>query len=104
MALISVVAPCYNEEDNVDELHARLSAAFAGALQALGSVHALVVHGEPGMDEISPLGLTRVVEIRDGERTEWTIDPERYGSREELTAAVRAAMIGALPVGMRPVE
>lgn len=29
MALISVVAPCYNEEGNVAELHARLSNVFA---------------------------------------------------------------------------
>lgn len=52
---------------------------IAGALRVLGTVHALIVHGEPGMDEISPLGPTRVVEIRDGESREWTIDPSRYG-------------------------
>src|SRR3954466_16369169 len=52
---------------------------LAGALSALGSVHALVVHGEPGMDEISPLGTSQVVEIRDGESREWTIDPARFG-------------------------
>ncbi len=52
---------------------------LAGALAELGSVHALVVHGEPGLDEISPLGATRVVEIREGSMSEWTIDPEDYG-------------------------
>jgi len=30
MSRISVVAPCYNEEDNVDELHRRVAAVFAG--------------------------------------------------------------------------
>src|SRR3954471_9157677 len=52
---------------------------IAGALRTLGTVHALVVHGEPGMDEVSPLGPTHVVEIRDGVMREWTIDPARYG-------------------------
>ena len=52
---------------------------LAGALAALGAAHALVVHGEPGMDEISPMGATHVAEVRDGAVTEWTIRPEDYG-------------------------
>jgi anthranilate phosphoribosyltransferase len=51
---------------------------LAGALEQLGTRHALVVHGT-GMDEISPLATTKVVEIRDGKRSDWTIDPSRYG-------------------------
>jgi len=52
---------------------------LAGALIELDSLHSLVVHGEPGLDEISPLGPTNVVEVRDGHTTEWTIDPEEFG-------------------------
>jgi anthranilate phosphoribosyltransferase len=52
---------------------------LAGALKSLGAVHALVVHGAPGMDEVSPLGLTHVVEIRDGATREWSIDPSAFG-------------------------
>ncbi len=33
MKLISVVTPCYNEEANVDELHARIKAVFEGLPQ-----------------------------------------------------------------------
>lgn len=51
---------------------------MAGALAELGSVHALVVHGEPGMDEISPIGCTRVLEVRSGTVREWSIDPAVY--------------------------
>ncbi|HEX7938194.1 MAG TPA: hypothetical protein VF483_04330, partial [Gemmatimonadaceae bacterium] len=36
------------------------------------------VHGT-GMDEISPLAPTHVVEIRDGRTTEWTINPAEFG-------------------------
>jgi anthranilate phosphoribosyltransferase len=58
---------------------ARRVSLIAGALRTLGTEHALVVHGEPGMDEISPLGSTHVVEIRDGQVREWTVDPSRHG-------------------------
>jgi len=51
---------------------------LAGALAELGTEHALVVHGA-GMDEISPLGPTRVLEVRRGQVTEWTIDPVALG-------------------------
>jgi anthranilate phosphoribosyltransferase len=88
---------------------ARRVPLIAGALQALGTRHALVVHGEPGMDEISPLGPTQVIEIRDGAATEWTIEPGRFGfargREEELrggppaenAAAVRAVLEGNAP-------
>ena len=52
---------------------------LAAALASLGAVHALIVHGEPGMDEISPIGPTHVAEVRDGAVSEWTIDPSDYG-------------------------
>jgi len=48
---------------------------MAEALQRLGALHALVVHGTIGMDEISPVGSTGVWEIRDGAVREWTLDP-----------------------------
>lgn len=50
-----------------------------GALQELGHIRALVVHGDPGMDELSPVGTTRVVELRDGEILEYEVSPEQLG-------------------------
>jgi anthranilate phosphoribosyltransferase len=59
--------------------HARLD-LIAGALHELGTEHALVVHGEPGMDEISPLGVTHVRELRGSTPiATWTIDPASFG-------------------------
>lgn len=48
---------------------------IAGALQVLGHHRALVVHGEPGLDELSPLGPTRIVELRDNALSTRTLDP-----------------------------
>jgi len=55
---------------------------LAGALSVLGSVHALVVYGEPGLDEVSPLGPTHVVEVLNGTTQRWTIHPEEHGFRK----------------------
>jgi anthranilate phosphoribosyltransferase len=55
---------------------------LAGALSALGAVHALVVHGEPGLDEVSPLGPTHVIEVRNGTTNRWTIHPDEHGFKK----------------------
>lgn len=52
---------------------------IAGALHELGTEHSLVVHGEPGMDEISPLGPTTIIEIRGSALTRWQFDPGSVG-------------------------
>jgi anthranilate phosphoribosyltransferase len=85
---------------------------MAGALAELGSVHALVVHGEPGMDEISPIGCTRVLEVRSGVVSEWMIDPARFnllsaaeelagGEPAENAARVMAVLDGSDKGGAR---
>jgi anthranilate phosphoribosyltransferase len=65
----------------------------AAALASLGTVHAMVVHGEPGMDEISPMGPTAVAEIRGGAITRWTIDPVAFG----MPLAQASALAGSTP-------
>jgi anthranilate phosphoribosyltransferase len=52
---------------------------MADALARLSAEHALVVHGRVGMDEISPVGITDVWEIRRGGVTMWELDPARHG-------------------------
>ena len=91
----------------------RRLALLAGALAELGSIHALVVHGEPGLDEISPLGPTRVLEVRSGAVRQWEIRPEHYGLRaasaSELAggdpasnaAVIEAVLAGGGPAGAR---
>jgi anthranilate phosphoribosyltransferase len=56
---------------------------IADALRRLGAVHALVVHGEIGLDEIAPVGRTTVWEVRGGGVREWSLDPRELGVATE---------------------
>ena len=48
-------------------------------LKNLGSDHVWVVHGEDGMDEITTTGKTHIVELKNGDITEFDITPEDVG-------------------------
>ena len=65
----------------------------AGALAELGADHALVVHADVGMDEISPLGATRCWEVRGGGVREWVLDPATL----DLAAGELLSLAGAEP-------
>ena len=51
---------------------------MAEVLRRLGSKHVMVVHSEDGLDEISIAAPTHVVELKDGDITEYTIDPAEH--------------------------
>jgi anthranilate phosphoribosyltransferase len=85
----------------------------AGAAAALGFTRALVVHGAPGLDEISPLGVTDVLEVRGGATHAWRIDPADHalaggstgdlacGGPDENAAIIRNVLSGCGPAGAR---
>ena len=52
---------------------------LAEAMAALGTRRALIVHGAPGMDEVSPVGETDVIEVEGGRLSRWRIDPRIAG-------------------------
>ncbi len=62
---------------------------FASALAALGGRHALVVHSEDGLDEISPAAATEVCEMRDGVLSRYRIAPADFGLPAEGLDALR---------------
>jgi anthranilate phosphoribosyltransferase len=66
---------------------------MAGALERLGCEHALVVAGADGMDEISIVGETRVVEVTRAGIRSYTIAPEQAG----LTRAEPESLAGGTP-------
>ena len=85
-----------------------LARTYAETLAELGARHALVVHGEGGVDELTPSGPSLVVEVRDGSIREWELDPQALGiarsGRAELRggdAAENAASLRAVLDGER---
>jgi len=75
----------------------------AAVLRELGSMRALVVRGQDGMDEITLTGPTDVAELRDGAIRKYTLTPEALGlarcRADDLsggTAAENAAIARAI--------
>ena len=52
---------------------------IAESLVRLGASYAVVLHSDDGLDEISIAAPTRIAEVRNGEVTEWSIDPRTLG-------------------------
>jgi anthranilate phosphoribosyltransferase len=62
---------------------------LAHVLANLGSHHVMVVHSEDGMDEISIGAPTFVAELKDGEVTTYTIQPEDFGLKSADLATLK---------------
>lgn len=60
----------------------KLLPVYAEVFRLLGRKRAWVAHGAGGLDEVSTLGPTKVLEMRDGEIREFVIDPAALGVPE----------------------
>jgi anthranilate phosphoribosyltransferase len=79
---------------------------IARALGELGADHVLVVHGDEGLDDISPTGPTRTWELRGGEVRVGSMDPAELGlvagSLDDIQsgdAAANAATVRSILAG-----
>ena len=59
--------------------HRDLVPKLAQVLKQLGSRHVMVVHAADGLDEMSLGSDTYVAELRGGEITEYTLNPQQFG-------------------------
>ena len=71
--------------------HPDLVDVQARVLRELGSVHALIVHGREGLDEISIAGETLVGELKNGEVSHYTVTPEDFGLQRHALAEIKVA-------------
>jgi anthranilate phosphoribosyltransferase len=65
----------------------RLVPLVAEAMTMLGAKHAMVVHGDGGLDELALSGPSEVAEVCDGAVTQYVVKPEQFGlQRAPLSA------------------
>ena len=70
-----------------------LGEKMAMVLQRLGCNHALVVHGEDGLDEISITGPSQIWELKDGSIFNFTVTPEDLGLSSASASDVQGSSI-----------
>ncbi len=91
--IFNILGPLTNPANAPNQVmgvfHADLVGIQARVLQRLGSNHVMVVHGEEGLDEISPAGETLVAELRNNEVAEYKIHPRRFGMKQADLAMIR---------------
>ena len=69
--------------------HPDLVGIQARVLQRLGSQHVLVVNGSDGLDEITISGPTSVAELKDGNISEYTVQPSDFGLQTASLDSIR---------------
>ncbi len=62
---------------------------LAEVLKNLGSVHAWVVHGSDGLDELSTTGTTCVAELKDGDISVFEVTPDMVGLPQATLADLK---------------
>jgi anthranilate phosphoribosyltransferase len=91
--LFNLLGPLSNPAGVRRQLIGVFSAAWlepmAEVLRNLGSERVWITHGADGLDEMSTTGVTKVVELRDGEIRAFEITPESVGLPRASLAALK---------------
>ncbi len=93
--VFNILGPLTNPADAKGQLMGvfdpKLTETLAEVFRQLGLKRALVVNGDPGIDEISTVGPTKISELRDGKIKTYQFDAKEFGIKKaelkDLTAA-----------------
>ena len=80
-----------------------LQEKMALVLQSLGCQHALVVHGEDGLDELTITGKTRVCELKDGRIENYSVSPQDFGLSEAAPESLKGGTAGENAASLRSI-
>ena len=96
-SVFNILGPLTNPAGAVYQVlgvgEASLAMKLAEALKFLGSKHALVVHGEDGVDEVSLGGRTLICELKDDSIRSYYFVPEDVGFRRVSRDGLRATAV-----------
>jgi len=91
--IFNLLGPLSNPADVkrqvVGVFDARWVEPLAEVLHNLGSVHAWVVHGADGLDELTTTGITKVAELKDGAIRTFEVRPEDAGLQRATLAQLK---------------
>ncbi len=91
--LFNLLGPLLNPANAANQVMGVFSEAWvqpmSEVLSRLGSRHAMVVHAEDGLDEISIAAPTRVSELKNGWIRNFSITPEQFGFQRSSLAPIQ---------------
>ncbi len=70
-----------------------LTETHAHVLKNLGTIHAFIVHGADGLDEITTTTTTRISELKNGDVNTYTLDPTTLG----IPKTEQESLLGGTP-------
>ena len=76
-------SPALVDKQVIGVFEKKLLRIFAEALKNINIKFAWIVNSEDGLDEISPYAKTNVFQLKDGEISEFTIDPEELNVKAD---------------------
>lgn len=83
--VFNIIGPLSHPAGNINQLigvaDRKLLPKMASVLQGLGCQHALVVHGEDGLDEVSTSAKTLIYEVKKSTVNKYEIQAEEFGIR-----------------------
>ncbi len=82
---------------------ASIAERMLGVLAARGTVRALIVHGQDGLDELTTTTVSTVTELRDGRISSFQVDPRALGLAPARPEQLRGADSGVNAAAARAV-
>ncbi len=84
--IFNILGPLTNPAGATHQLlgvyDSRWTEILAGVLKNLGIVHALVVYGQDGLDEVTITSATRISELNKGKVQTYEVNPEDFGFKK----------------------